>query len=677
MNSLIFPHGDWICPECASALQPTDILAAQHNAKMPVMYDSLKNRHFLFRKRFNYKHNGEAVKLRVTADDYYKFTINGRIIGQGPAQGYSFCYYWNEYNLSGMLKNGENEIMVDVYYHGLPCRAYNSGDNRIGLIAEIRQGNKCILCTGCDWEYADYSAYGKSQVTGADTYFPEDFDSRAELIWRSCYSVDSDYTFSPEPVKPVVRYPQKPLKEKRLEDGSIFYDFGREITAMLEIKAKGNDGDSVFILCGEEAEGTDVRYKLRCNCEYKEKLILSDGENSHEQYDYKGFRYVKLIPCGNISELSLTAVVRHYPFDDKYCILKTCDAQLKSIFEMCKNSVKYGAQEVYIDCPTREKGQYSGDLLVTGSAHMILTGNGELFKKALDNFMQSSGYSETLLAVAPGSYLQEIADYSLIFPLLASQYYKFSDDRAYLCKNLEICRKIINGFKVYERRDGLLCGVNDKWNLVDWPAELRDGYDFRLEPPDGQPHNVLNALYIGCVILTEKISEILGIAYPKRSKELITSFNAEFYDPASKIYTDCKSSGHSALHSNILPVFFDFAEKEAQDNILKMVMNKGLSCGVYFSYFVLKALCKTGRYNEALELILSDGRHSWLHMLSEGATTCFEAWGKEQKHNTSLCHPWASAPIIVLAEDILPNIPSAGEIIYGKRLNRQSEYFKA
>ena len=91
MNSLIFPHGDWICPECASALQPTDILAAQHNAKMPVMSDSLKNRHFLFRKRFNYKHNGEAVKLRVTADDYYKFTINGRIIGQGPAQGYSFC----------------------------------------------------------------------------------------------------------------------------------------------------------------------------------------------------------------------------------------------------------------------------------------------------------------------------------------------------------------------------------------------------------------------------------------------------------------------------------------------------------------------------------------------------------------------------------------------------------
>ena len=40
-------------------------------------------------------------------------------------------------------------------------------------------------------------------------------------------------------------------------------------------------------------------------------------------------------------------------------------------------------------------------------------------------------------------------------------------------------------------------------------------------------------------------------------------------------------------------------------------------------------------------------------MLSEGASTCFEAWGKEQKWNTSLCHPWASAPIILFIEDVI------------------------
>ena len=41
-----------------------------------------------------------------------------------------------------------------------------------------------------------------------------------------------------------------------------------------------------------------------------------------------------------------------------------------------------------------------------------------------------------------------------------------------------------------------------------------------------------------------------------------------------------------------------------------------------------------------------------MNMLRECATTCFEAWGKEQKWNTSLCHPWACAPISILIEDI-------------------------
>lgn len=44
-------------------------------------------------------------------------------------------------------------------------------------------------------------------------------------------------------------------------------------------------------------------------------------------------------------------------------------------------------------------------------------------------------------------------------------------------------------------------------------------------------------------------------------------------------------------------------------------------------------------------------------MVREGASACFEAWGKEQKWNTSLCHPWASAPIPVIIEEIAGFVP--------------------
>ena len=39
---------------------------------------------------------------------------------------------------------------------------------------------------------------------------------------------------------------------------------------------------------------------------------------------------------------------------------------------------------------------------------------------------------------------------------------------------------------------------------------------------------------------------------------------------------------------------------------------------------------------------------------AEGATTTYEAWGKDQKWNTSLFHPWATAPLIVFAKGVRP-----------------------
>jgi len=105
------------------------------------------------------------------------------------------------------------------------------------------------------------------------------------------------------------------------------------------------------------------------------------------------------------------------------------------------------------------------------------------------------------------------------------------------------------------------------------------------------------------------------------------------------------------LHSNVLPVFFEMTGKAEAEEILDWLETKGLNCGTFFAYFLLKAFVKHGRYEQVYHLIVSEGQNSWLNMVREGATACFEAWGKDRKWNTSLCHPWASAPLIILVED--------------------------
>ena len=672
MTEQIFVNGKWICPKEFVNEEPIDLFHKQLDRKEFESPKHLWHYHMLVKKSFSVSNLEKSYRIRISADDYYKLYINGKFVCQGPAQGYYFCYYWNEVDITEYLQEGENEIFVDVYYQGLINRAYNSTDRRMGMVAEIYCGENCITMTDETWQYTKSEAYTITHLIGLKTMFAENVDSRWKPeMWQDCCTKEVDYTFSPKPVKTLQVYDKKPIYEEKLEEEGIFYDFGQEITAALRIRAIGKNGAKVRILCGEETDDSPmkVRFKMRCNCLCDEWWTLDDGENLLEQYDYRAFRYVTLVPDEGVEILSLEAMVRHYPFDDEYCTLETENEILQSVWQICKNGVKFGSQEIYVDCPGREKGQYAGDLTVSSASQIILTGDLSLFEKAVDNQMQSSFICRGLMAVTPGSLMQEIADYSLQFPILALRHYHYTGDKEYLHKCYETCDGIIEHFRQFEREDGLLEDVLDKWNLVDWPKNLRDDYDF---PMDGDmvkgcgAHNVVNAFYIGCVIQTEEIADILGIKREKKSEALKEAFHKTFFNEESGLYTDSPKTTHSSLHSNVVVAFYGIHRPEEEKAIRDLIMEKGLCCGVYMAYFVLKALCRMGKYEDAYTLIISEGEYSWYNMVREGATTCFEAWGKDQKKNCSLCHPWASGPISVLAEDILPNMPEIGRLIYKK-----------
>ena len=166
MENMVFPHGKWICAERFAALEPIDVLHKEHEKKVIELPDNLKNIHMLVRRTFNVLKAHGRIRIRITADDYYKLYINGRFVGQGPAQGYPFCYYWNEYDITEYVTEGKNDIFVNVYYQGLINRAYNSGDRRMGMIAEIFDNHSCILSTDSEWEYALSNAYKMTHTIG-------------------------------------------------------------------------------------------------------------------------------------------------------------------------------------------------------------------------------------------------------------------------------------------------------------------------------------------------------------------------------------------------------------------------------------------------------------------------------------------------------------------------------
>ena len=625
--------------------------------------DTLQNTHVLIRAHFYLEQDTEWLKLKITADDHYKLYFEEDFVAEGPACGYPEHYYYNEMILHH-IKAGEHVFAIHAYYQGLVNRVYNSGDYKFAFAAELSDPDgKNIPLT---FRYKKLSCYSGT-ATGYETQFLENFDSRKfpadwkkqdfeEAGWSMPVAAEwADYRLFLQPTKMLYHRKRKPDRIDIYDDGSMIVDAGEELTGALCLTASGRSGNKIEIFCGEELdEKGRVRYEMRCNCTYHETWILSGGRCELEPYDYKGFRYAMIKPQSGVKIEEIYFLERHYPMDDESCMINSSNHTLEQIFSICKNAVRLGTQDNYVDCPTREKGQYLGDAIVTAHAQVLLTGETEMLLKCIDQFAETSKVCPGLLAVAPGGLMQEIADFSLLYPKLLLLYYRYTGDKAVIKKYYGTVENIIRHFSQYEREDGLLEQVADKWNLVDWPENLRDGYDFPLTRPvvAAGCHNVINALYIGCMKMANRLAEIIGEEKQYDLSERIANFYKAFFRKETGLFADSETSMHSSLHANVYPLYFELAGEKDEKNIISFIEKKGFCCGVMLSYFVLHALAKKGQYEAVYKLLCNEGEHGWINMLREGATTCFEAWGKDQKWNTSLCHPWASAPVPVILEQI-------------------------
>ena len=656
MKDAFFPR--WFTTDDFAGLEKISYLCKERDRRENASV--LSNYHVLARAGFHYSGSGR-VFVRVTADDYYILYINGIHVSRGPAPSHHTHRYYDEIEVTRYLHTGNNIFAAHLYYQGLVNRVWESGDNRFGIGTEIENIDSGEV-TQPFWKYKKTEAfYGR--VVGYGTDFSENFDSRLwesgwntdeydDSDWKNMVEEDHDYSFIRNPARPVGVYYMKP-ENIRYSRGTYFIDVGREVVGSLRITANGKSGQNVFIRFAEELnEDGTVRYDLRANCRYEEKWTLSDGENIFENYTYKGFRYAE-IKSSDAEIMSVDVMCRHYPFDDGCVEIDTSDEKLNMVFALCRDTIKYATQESFIDCPTREKGQYLGDAFIAAHSHVLLTGNTDMLEKAAYDFAVTADICNGLMAVSSCSFMQEIADYSLIFGEMVLLAYEMNGKKEFLCKYYDYVKGVVLHFRKYERQDGMLSFVDDKWNLVDWPENMRDGYDFELLNPirSHDVHNVINAYYVGALKTLVRIEKILG-------KNV--SFDTEPYEKAyvkafmreNGLFADSEKSGHFSLHSNVFALYFGLVPDKFERAVADYIIQRGMCCGVYVSYFLLKALSRAGRTMEVYNLLVNEGEHGWLNMIREGATTCFEAWGKGQKHNTSLCHPWATAPIPVIIEDL-------------------------
>ena len=629
-----------------------------------------KNIHTLMRNEIVLKEKPTAAHLYITGDDYYKLRINGFPVVQGPEGGYyfSYPYYWLE--VTDYLEEGSNCLASHVFYQGLRNRVWGSGDNRSGFILRLEvtyaDGSTAVFRTDDQWRSFPLEAFPGEETIGYSTQFLEHIDMRLipvgwdkvgfdDEAWRRPALGRQDHLFMLQSTPPLQRYPAIPVAKKQLDDGTWFYDFGIEIVGHTRVAVKGEAGQVIRVRHGEELdEAGRVRFKIRASMTYEEKPVLSGGDDVIEFYDYRAFRYMEIIDAPNEPEVWVE--VRHHPFNAEASAFTSSDAPLAQIFDICKRGVQMGSQGGFLDCPTREKGQYLGDAVITGRSHMWLTGDGSLTRKALYDFYLSCQIHPGMMAVAPGHFMQEIAEYSLQYPLLLEAYFQQTGDQVFVETMADhVFPGLFAYYGRFENSDGLIEGLDkpEKWLLVDWPDNLRDGYDYDYSKD--KANTVLNAFYYGALRSAARMEIALGedgAGYTARADRIATAFANTLADPETGLYVDAPGSTHSSLHANAIPLAFGLTAGADPEKMLALIKERGLNCGVYIASYVIEACFRAGDANLGYALLNNDSDHGWKEMLRAGATTCMEVWGPDQKWNTSWCHPWSSSPIYILAEQV-------------------------
>ncbi len=630
-----------------------------------------RNVHVLFRKTFTVETDVKTAKIYISADDYYKLYINGEYVSQGPAPSYHFRYNYNVIDVTSYLKKGSNVIAVHTLYHGLVNRVWQSGDYRHGLILDLDINGEILVYSNQTFKTKNHSGFKEIGIVGCATNFLEECDANAlengfenplfnDESWECAKLVESpDYTLKLQSTKQLDLEEIKPINSWKV-NGNTVYDFGSNYAGYLTLKIQGNKGDKAIIYMGQELnEDNTVRYKLRANCTYEESLVFSGDLSTFIQFDYKSFRYaeIKLPKNAEVKDVYLTA--RHYPFSLGVELKKEYqnNADLKRIWELCVHTQKYGVQDTVLDCMEREKGCYLGDGCYTALTNMVLTGDDAIVRKLIDDAFSSSFITESLVTCLNCSFMQEIAEYPLMLVKLVLWHYRYTKDRDFLTKNYPKVIKLLEAYRNDYEEDYLLTNL-DKWCVVEWPMNFRDGYDAVID--EGKicttKHVSINAYYVEAIRFANKMAKILSLPNYRDEKPLLDAFYNAFYDFDKRLFNDAVGSKHNSIIGNIFPFAFELCpDDKFIDNVVNIIREKKLSSVSLFGAFpLLEGLIRNGKKDLIYEVLLDEG--AYIRMLNEGATTTFEGWGKDTKWNTSLFHITMSYGALFMADIDLEKI---------------------
>lgn len=642
--------------------------------------------------------DGEIARARayVSASHQYALSVDGETVDRGQAYSYPDYQYYKTVDLTDALRRGRNAI-------GALYSWYGAGQGRpaaepgfiLQLHVEFVDGRERTIATDGSWRASEgpWLDTGRRNDEIAEpievidaNQIPEGWAEPGfdDAAWDPVEVVGVHPTDPWErlvaQVREVTRSEIDPASVERIADDSYLVDFGRVYAGVPAVEFhEGTAGHRVDLRAGyrldEDGKVADAEGTQWTDMSYG--YVQRAGDQTFRPFFYLGFRYLQIDDPGedlDPDQISLVARRNEVP-DEHAARFESANDTVDDVFELARHSARYGSQEQFVDTPTREKGQFLLDALNISRTTTRAFGERRLTRGAIREFVRSHyrywAAEGRLNAVYPnGDGKRDIPDFTVAFPEWVWRFYTTSGDRQTMEDAYPVIRAVAD-YVVRHVNDetGLVMNLSGgeggpyEEGIVDWPPEMRYGYD-----RDWPARTTVNVLCANALRRAATIAEELGRpeaerAYYRDTYETITTAIDTHLRDGDR-YVDGgdgeERSDHASQHANAFPLAVGLVDEDRVDAVAEHVADRGMRMGPMMVPWLLEALDAADRPAAVVDLLTDPSQDGWANILDAGGTFTWETWHcrdpdlpPEERHNRSESHAMGATVLVTIQETLL------------------------
>ncbi len=655
----------------------------------------------LFRRQFDLGRTVRSANLAICGLGFYDVYINGeladpkRVLAPLVSNYFKYCKY-DVYNVTGLLKQGENVIAVEVcgglftaanenywgwrqMFHGNPRLIA-----QLDMIDEVGE-NITVVTDTENWK----SSHGA--VTESCIYDGEKVDLNLvqkgwntacfdDSTWKNAIQAESPTEELIECVAPPIRIIDtvSPIKSWKLSDTEIVYDFGTNTSSIPTLCVKGKKGDKVTLNYSEFLleSGELDEASMHCGGSINTDIFTLTGERDvcQPRFAWRGYRYCK-VTLSN-PEIAVEKMLKNVIHSD---------VEITGKFECSESKINL-LHEAYlrtqiaclmgypVDCNQRaERMPWLGDVAVTVQECIHNVNVKELFRSFLEDLKRDRSPSlKTIGFMSPSSWRYDDStsiDWNLAYPIMLDECFMRYGDKTLLEAHYDTLKEHA-AFYISHSEKGMLFlkvpkplggdGEGDATTYACWFGDW-----FTLDFPEGtqkiafaagsdnhrqNPSFLGTVFYIWLLRLCEKIAKTLKKTddaenYAMLRAQAIQAVRDKYYDKEKHIFG---SGGQFlltiALAEHIVPeedrqIVFNHLLEEIEKQNYHSIM------GIYGLRLLPEVLESFNRTDIWFKMLSVEDYPSPLFMIARGQTTIAEELeGGGNGSGFSGCHPMFASP---------------------------------